>query len=263
MATHRIPLCLAAHIVCAWWLTETPTNAAEFYSIVERDGTVVLCLSKGAILFSDRCAGDGRLTIAEPMKEGAVVWRTAPGTVSLENDTQSPECAQSRAKWDPKAEKAVSTGRKIAKPDRATLLQRLRQSNAQNGAEWTEDDITAFALDLDNDGKEEVVFVVSNVKRVAELWERDRKTRPYAILSGFLPDRSALPASFYEEHGDYEGGTDAIGSVTLKGVVSISPGTGELALLINTGGAFDGKDHVIRYRHGAVQNMEIIHFNCG
>jgi hypothetical protein len=262
MATQRIALYLAAHIVCAWWLTATPTKAAEFYAIVERDGTVVYCLSKGALLFSDRCTGDGRLTIVEPMREGPVVWRTAPGTVAFKNETQSPACAFSYATWDTKAEKVVSTGRKISKPDRAALLQRLRSNNAQHGAGWIEDDITAFALDLDNDGKDEIVFVVSDVDRVAQLWERDQKTRPYAILAGILPDRSNFPASLYNESGDYEGGTDAIGSVKLKGVVSIAPGTGEVALLINTGSA-SGRDRLIRYRHRVAQDIEIFRVDCG
>src|SRR5215468_1341438 len=118
MARHSIPLYLAVHIIYAWWVTGTPANAAEFYSVVERNAIVVLCLSKGSILFSDRCAGDGRLTIVEPIKEGAVVWRSATGTVSLENETPNPQCALSHAKWDPKTEKVISTGRKITKADR-------------------------------------------------------------------------------------------------------------------------------------------------
>src|SRR6516165_3094679 len=112
MARHSIALFLAVHIMYAWWVTDTPANAAEFYSVVERNGTVVLCLSNGSILFSDRCAGDGRLTIVEPIKEGTVVWRSVTGTVSFENETT---CALSHAKWDPKTEKVISTGRKITK----------------------------------------------------------------------------------------------------------------------------------------------------
>jgi hypothetical protein len=87
MARYTVPLYLAVHIICAWGISDTRANAAEFYSVVERDGTVALCLSKGSILFSDRCAGDGRLTIVEPIREGAVVWRSVAGTVSLENET--------------------------------------------------------------------------------------------------------------------------------------------------------------------------------
>src|SRR5215470_18646519 len=128
MARHSIPLVLVAHIMNAWWVTHIPANAAEFYSVVERNGTVVLCLSQGSILFSDRCAGDGRLTIVEPIKEGPVVWRSATGTVSLENETPNTQCALSHAKWDPKTEKVVSTGRKITKADRADILKRLNWS---------------------------------------------------------------------------------------------------------------------------------------
>ena len=262
MARHRTPLYLAVHIFYAWCATDIPANAAEFYSVVERNGTVVLCLSKGSILFSDRCAGDGRLTIVEPIKEGAVVWRSTTGIVSLENETPNSECALSHAKWDPKTEKVISTGRKITKTDRTALIQRLSQSKIPNGTEFIEDDITAFAIDLDNDGTEEIVFAASNLDRVAKLWERDQKTYPYATFAGIMPARTNFPALFYTDHGDYEGGTDAIGPVTLKGVVSISPGTGEIALLITAGSALNGKQTLIRYRYGTVQKIETILFTC-
>jgi hypothetical protein len=244
----------------AWWVTDTPANAAEFYSVVERNGTVVLCLSNGSLLFSDRCAGDGRLTIVEPIKEGTVVWRSVTGTVSREDETPN-SCALSHAKWDPKNEKVISTGRKITKTDRTTLLQRLSQSKVPEAAELIEDDITAFALDLDNDGKDEVVFAASNLTRLDKLFQRDKKTRTYATLAGILPDGSPYPHFFYTEHGDYKGGADAVGPVTLKGVVSLSPGTGEIALLI-TGGSSDNEQTLIRYRYGTVQKIQTILFTC-
>ena len=60
MARYSTALCFALHILCAWWVTDTPANGAEFYAVVERSGALVLCLSNGSILFSDRCAGKGR-----------------------------------------------------------------------------------------------------------------------------------------------------------------------------------------------------------
>jgi len=266
VAGHSLPLYLAVHIIVAGWAADNPGNAAEFYSVVERNGTVLLCLSKGSILFSDRCAGDGRLTIVEPIKEGAVVWRSATGTVSLENqtpETANSKCLLSHAKWDPKAEQVVSTGKKITKADRTVLLNQLKQGLLLGGAELIEDDITAFALDLDNDGKQEIMFTASNLTRVARDWERDKKTRSYVILAGIMPPGSRFPALFYRDHGDYLGGTDTIGSVTLRGVVSISPGTGEIALLITTGGGDYEKQTFIRYRYGAMQKIETIQFSCG
>jgi hypothetical protein len=263
MTRHGIPLYLAIHIVSAWWVTDTPAGAAEFYAVVERSGAVVLCLSKGSILFSDRCAGDGRLTIVEPIKEGAVVWRSATGTVSRENETQSPACALSRAKWDPKAEQVVSTGRKIKKTDQTALLKRLNEGKLPEVAELVaEDDITAFALDLDGDGKDEIVFVASNFTRLNDLWMRDKETRRYVILGGILPAGSSYPTLFYRESGDYDGGTDATGPITLKGTVSISPGTGEIALLIRGGGAFEGNQTLIRYRNWTVQKIDTIEYIC-
>jgi len=118
-ATH---LCLALHVVCAWCIAATRVDAAEFYAVVEHDGTVALCLSKGAILFADRCEGSGRLSIVQPIKEGTVVWQSASGTVSLENETPNAECALSRAKWDPKKVEVISTPpeEKSVKPIRPT-----------------------------------------------------------------------------------------------------------------------------------------------
>jgi hypothetical protein len=265
MARCSTALFLALYVIYVWWVTDTPASAAEFYAVVERNGTVALCLSNGSILFSDRCAGKGRLTIVEPLKEGAVVWRSAMGTVSLENETPNTQCALSRAKWDPKAEQVISTGRKITRIDRAALLKRL---NLPDGPELIEDDVTAFALDLDNDGKEEIVFVASNLARVADHWDRadhdgrHEKTLPYVTWAGILEKGAGIPTLFYTDSGDYAGGTDAIGSVTLKGVVSISPGTGEMALLIKAGSALDGKQTLIRYRNGLVQMIDTIAFTC-
>jgi len=148
-------------------LTDTAVNAAEFYAVVERNGTVALCLSKGTLLFADRCEGNGRLSVVQPIKEGAVVWRSAMATVSFENSASNTQCALSHAKCDPKSEEVISTGRKIGKVDRADLLKRLKQ-NLLKQAEVIEDDITAFALDLDGDGKDEIVFVASDLKRVAD-----------------------------------------------------------------------------------------------
>ena len=65
---------------------------------------------------------------------------------------------------------------------------------------------------------------------------------------------------FYAEHGDYKGGTDATGPVTLKGVVSLSPGTGEIALLITGGSGSDNEQTLIRYRNWTVQKIETILF---
>ena len=252
MLSHRIPLYLVAHVVCAAGLPTVHANAADFYSIVERDGSVVLCLSKGSILFADRCTGDGRLTIVEPIKEGTVVWRSATGTVSLK-DHPDPECALSHAEWDQKAEQVISTGKNITKADRTVLLNQLKPF--LGGAELVEDDITAFALDLDNDGKQETVFEASNLTRVAQ------KNRPWVTLAGIVSDNFP-PILLYNDHGDYvddpdgvEFGSVTASSATVIGVVPISPETREIALLISTGN--ENPQHtLIRYRYGNVQRIE-------
>jgi hypothetical protein len=256
-----MPLLLAFHVFWTWCLTDTGASAAEFYAVAERDGTVAFCISKGALLFADRCEGSGRLSIVQPIKEGMVVWRSAMGTVSLENETQNPQCALSRAKWDPKSEEVISTGRKLAKFDRTELLKRLKQNLLKN-AEVVEEDITAFALDLDGDGKDEIVFVASNLKRVADHFTDDGKSVPYFVYAGALANHSPFPTLFYSDRGDYSGGTDAIGDATIKGVVPIAPGTGEIALLIKTGSGSSGTQTLIRYRFEVVQRIDTIEFTC-
>jgi hypothetical protein len=251
---------LAFHVLWIWCLTDSAVNAAEFYAIVERNGTVAFCLSKGALLFADRCEGNGRLSLVEPIKEGTVVWRSAMGTVSLENGTPN-TCALSHAKWGPKSEEVISTGRKITKFDRADLLKRLKP-NLLKEVEVAEDDITAFALDLDNDGKEEIVFVASSLKRVADHYSEEGKPVPYFVYAGVLTNNAPFPTLFYNDRGDYTGGTDAIGDVTIKGVVPIAPGTGEIALLIKTGSGLSGTQTLIRYRFGVAQRIDTIEFTC-
>src|SRR5262249_2602418 len=255
MLSHRIPLYLVAHVVYAAGLPTVHANAADFYSIVESDGSLVLCLSNGSILFSDRCTGDGRLTIVEPIKEGTVVWRSATGTVSLENQTPDPECALSHAKWDQEAEQIISTGKNITKADRTVLLNQLKPF--LGGAELIENDITAFALDLDNDGKQETVFEASNLTRVAQ------KNRPWVTLVGILSDR-APPTLLYSDRGDYVDDPNGVefGSATAIGVVPISPETGEIALLIST--RSENPQHtLIRYRYGNVQRIEMADTGIG
>jgi hypothetical protein len=183
------------------------------------------------------------------------------GTVSLENRTPNAQCALSHAKWDPKSEETISAGRKIAKIDRADLLKRLKQ-NLLKDAEVVEDDIVAFALDLDGDGKEEVVFAASNLKRLGDHDSADSKSVPYFVYAGVLEKNSPFPTLFYTDRGDYTGGTDAIGEVTIKGVVPIAPGTGEIALLIKAGSGLSGTQTLIRYRFGTVQRIDTIEFTC-
>jgi hypothetical protein len=250
-------------VLSTWCLTNTAVRAAEFYAVVEQDGTVVLCLSKGALLFADRCEGSGRLSIVQPIKEGAVVWRTATGTVTLENDSPNPECALGRAKWDRKSEEVISTGRKITKADRSDLLKRLKILLLKD-ADVVEEDITAFAVDLDNDGNQEIVFVASNLQRVADHYSDDSKSSksiPYFVYGGILANDTQVPQLFYNGGGNYVGATDNFGDVTIKGVVPIAPGAGEIALLVNPGKS-EGTQMLVRYRRGLAQQIDTIGFVC-
>jgi hypothetical protein len=257
----HISLLSLVYVLCAWCPNDV-VNAAEFHGIVERNGTVALCLSVGALLFPDRCAGNGRLSIVQPIEEGTVVWRSVTGMISLENATPNPECALSHAQWDSKQEEVISTGKKITKVDKSDLLKRLKQQMLKD-ADVVEGDInTAFGLDLDGDGKEEIVFVASSLERVADHYANDDKPVPFFVYGGILENGSQYPAIFYNDHGDYLGATDTIGSLIIKGVVPIAPGTGELALLIKGGSGLFGAQTLVRYRFGNAQRIETFEFTC-
>jgi hypothetical protein len=238
-----------------------PAQQHNFHAIVEQNGTVVLCLSRGDLLFSDRCAVTGRLMIVQPVREGTVVWRSVIGTVVMENEApQNPDCALGRAKWDSKTERATSSGKRIRKVEPAEVLARLDKTLPER-ASLAESDITAFALDLDNDGIDEIVFRASNLQRVIDLHEKTREPYPYVVTGGILVSKSSFPATFFFENGTYSGGTDTIGQVQFKGVVPIAPGTGEIALLIKAGDGLASSQDLIRFR-GSVQRIETIEFRC-
>lgn len=124
------------------------------------------------------------------------------------------------------------------------------------------EDITAFTLDLDNDGKEEIVFAASNLHRLANFVAKNDEDPAHYFIYGGILEKNGVPTLFYSDRGDYLGGTDAIGVVTIKGVVPIAPGTGELALLISAGSGLSGDQQIIRYRGGRAQRIDVIKFTC-
>jgi hypothetical protein len=257
---------LAASILGATTSLRPAAQEPDLHAIVERDGTVVLCISRDQILFADRCAGTGRLMIVQPIQEGMVTWRTAIGTIVIANDSpQNPDCALSRARWDPKDERGVSSAKRIRKVDPSTVLAQLNKKFY--GIEHLiESDFTAFALDLDNDGKDEIIFSASNVRRVGELNDKTGQAYPYAVIGGILSSRPSaypvFPATFFWDQGTYIGGTDAIGDVVFKGVVPIAIETGDIALLVVNGPGSDGLQDLIRYRAGVVQRIQTIQRRC-
>lgn len=255
---NRVILCvIGALIVSVTSLKVVSAQLSDLHAIVESDGKVVLCLLRGEILFSDRCEGTGRLTIVQSIKEGPIVWRSASGTVAMENDSpQNPDCALSRAKWDPKSERTTSSGKRIRNVEQAMLP--LMRKAFPNVANLQEGDIKAFALDLDNDGKDEIIFSASNVDRIAKLQEKSGGSFPYVLLGGIL---NPSPAVFHFEGGEYSGGTDAIGHININGIVPIAASTGEIALLIETRSFGDTQD-LIRFRQSAIQRIETIKFRC-
>ena len=258
-------------LLAAIFIAGSPASAqdADLHAIVERNGTVVLCLSKAQILFADRCAGTGRLTIVQPIQEGEIVWRTAIGTIVIENDSpQNPDCALSRAKWNPREERAAPSGKRIRNVDPSLILASLNRQRFIK-SELIEGDVSAFALDLDGDGKDEIVFNASNLERVSSLNEKTGEPYPYVVMGGIarpsprLPNgfNGFLPPTFHFDQGEYAGGTDAIGLLVIKGVVPIAAETGDIALLVTSGNGFSGTQDLIRYR-GVIQRIETIERRC-
>jgi len=260
--TARAILFLALSILGAAKPLRLAAEETGLHAIVERDRAVVLCLARAQLLFADRCAGAGRLTIVQPVQEGAVVWRSVVGTIVIENESpQNPDCALGRAKWNPKDERTVSSGKSIQTIDPAWVLGQMDKKSL--GVEHLEEgDFEAFALDLDNDGQDEIVFRASNVERVAKLYERTGAESQYVVTGGILPKSSTYPHTFYFQQRTYSGGTDTIGGVVVKGVVPIAAETGEIALLVRTGSLFRETQDLIRYRRGFVQRIETIERRC-
>ncbi|HZO44415.1 MAG TPA: hypothetical protein VFB68_00895 [Xanthobacteraceae bacterium] len=240
----------------------TPAQNSNFHAIVERGGAVVLCLSNGEMLFPDRCTGAGRLLIVQPFDEGAFVERTASGIVSMENESpQNPSCALSRAKWDRMTEQTRSTGRKIRKIPPGAVAQQLIKVYGEE-ANLLPDDISAFGLDLDNDGTEEIIYAADNVPRIADLYEKTRKASAYFVQGGIFDGRSpARPSTFFSDLGDYRGGTDAIGRIELKGIVPIAAGSRQLAVLAKTA-TMDGAQTLAWLGGERLQRLATFEFRC-
>ncbi len=176
----------------------------------------------------------------------------------MQNESpQNPGCALGRAKWDPRSERSIASGKRISRVDPAWVVAPLKDPNV------TEADVTAFALDLDNDGQDEIVFGVDTVPRIAGLNEKTKETYPYLVMGGVLTRGSQVPHRFSFESGEYSGGTDAIGQISFKGIVPITTSTGEMiALLVKVTSGLDGKQALIRFRQGTIQRTDTIEFVC-
>ena len=172
---------------------KTVTPAADFQAIVERNGAVVLCVSNGELVLPDRCTGTGRLSIVQPIAEGEIVWVSATGVVSMENKSpQNPDCALSRAKWDPTTERTSPAGRKIRAIPVAAVAQQLNKVYPGEANLLPEDISAAFALDLDNDGKEEIIYVADSTPRLAKLHEQTKQPYRSFVQSGIFRGRAPL-----------------------------------------------------------------------
>ena len=119
-------------------------------------------------------------------------WRTSR--------RQNPDCAISRAKWDPNTEQASSTGRKIRKIPPGAVAQQL---NKVYPAKRTccRKTYRRFGFDLDNDGKEEIIYIADNITRLADLHEKTKQVLSdisckVEFFRGRSPD---FPSPFFHE----------------------------------------------------------------
>ena len=187
------------------------------------------------------------------------MWRIAKGVVTMENESpQNPDCAMGRARWNAGDEVANPSGIKIAKVPPATVLGRLDKSLAVN---LVPDDINAFAVDMDGDESDEVVYVASNLNRIAKLNEQSGKPYPFVVQGGILGSPSSFPAIFFHDRGEYLGGTNSVGNVVLKEVVPIAASKREIAVLAKVGGGLEGKQYLLRF-HDTLQMIQSFEFRC-
>ena len=239
-----------------------PASASGFHAIVEPGGAVVLCVSNGEIILPDRCVGTGQLLIVQPIKEGEVVWVSATGTVAMENESpQNPDCALSRAKWDAKTELVTPTGRKLRIIPPEAVVQQLSRIYGSD-ANLMPADIAVFGLDLDNDGREDIIYAADNVPRIVKLNEQTDQPYRYFVQGGIFDGRiPEYPSTFAHDTGEYSGGTDTILRVVLKGIVPLAPNSGVLAVLARTD-QLNGNQSLVWLGGGRLQRMTSFEFRC-
>src|SRR5262245_3114246 len=240
-----------------------PVPASGFHAIVEPGGAVVLCVADGEILLPDRCVGTGQLLIVQPIKEGEVVWVSATGTVAMESESpQNPDCALSRAKWDAKTERMTPTARKLRIIPPEAVVQQLRRIYAGD-ANLMPADIAVFGLDLDNDGREDIIYAADNVPRIVKLNEQTDQPYRYFVQGGIFDGRiPEYPSTFAHDTGEYSGGTDTILRVVLKGIVPLAPNSGVLAVLARTDPGLNGNQSLVWLGGGRLQRMTSFEFRC-
>lgn len=66
-------------------------------------------------------------------------------------------------------------------------------------------EVLAFALDLDSDGKDEIVFSVSNLERLSQPNEKTGRAHQYSVLGGILAGAHDALQTFFAESGEYVG----------------------------------------------------------
>lgn len=245
--------------------TTPPATApmVAFHAIVEPGGAVVMCISNGEILLPDRCVGTGELLIVQPIREGEVEWVSAIGEVSMENESpQNPDCALSRAKWDATTERPNTTGRKLRKIPPEAVVQQLRRIYGED-ADLAPVDIAVFGLDLDNDGREDIIYAADNVARIGKLDGQAERPHRYFVQGGIFNGRiPEYPSTYVHETGEYTGATDAISQVLLKGIVPIAPGSDILAVLAKSGTGVNGDQSLVWLDGGRLQRMTSFEYRC-
>ena len=242
---------------------EAPAQAPGFHAIVEPSGAVVLCVSNGEILLPDRCTGTGRLLIVQPIREGEVVWASATGVISMENASpQNPDCALSRAKWDASTERITPTGRKLRKIPPEAVVQQLRRIYAGD-ADLMPVDVSVFGLDLDNDGREDIIYAADNVPRISKLNEQTEKPYRYfaqgGIFNGRLPE---YPSTFMHETGEYLAGPTRSCRSRSKASCRLRQARVCSRCLARTGTGLDGDQSLAWLGGGRLQRMASFEFRC-
>jgi hypothetical protein len=231
-----------AGLLCSLLLPLTARTAeSHLRALVAPDGELLACIGQGAFVFADNCRGPVDFEFIHPFQAGSIVWRMGKGeAVSDPNPPDPPgDCPQARLKWNKRAETPQKSDVVVTRLDHTAPELRKRIQLGAFGQLRGEAQVTeAYSVDLDGNGVEDIVFLVNDLPAAVAAIEKAGKETTFTIAGGVLKNGQGSAQFFYHEQDTYRGGTDAIGSVELVGLVRLDPGSHELSVVADVGNMF-------------------------
>ena len=145
----------------------------------------------------------------------------------------------------------------------AAVAQQLNKVYPGEANLLPEDISAAFALDLDNDGKEEIIYIADSTPRLAKLHEQTKQPYRSFVQSGIFRGRAPdQPSTLVHKVDEYRGATDATLHVAFKGIVPVAAASGEFAVLVKTGSGLEGDQSLVWLSGERVERIESFEFRC-